>query len=384
MSYEFQSEKKLNLSQKRFKVHYVITAENEKLAREIAHDITVEQTVEFPFDLVPAFIKEQGIVGKIELCEKISDNKFLFIISYANETAGNELTQFLNVLFGNISIKPNIKIVKIDLNTKDNLEFKKFLPGPKFGVKKIRQLWGIENRPMICSALKPMGLSANDLAILAGEFALGKVDLIKDDHGLSNQEFSLFSERVELCQKKILKINPQTIYAPNITGPVNEIKKRAKFCKEMGVKALLISPALTGFDMIRELSTDEEINLPIIAHPAFMGSFVTSNNNGFSHEVMFGTLMRLIGADVSIYPNFGGRFSFSKSECLEIVKGCSEDYFDLSSIFPAPGGGMNFENIPMMKEVYGNDVIYLMGGGLFRAGNNLSESCLKLKKLICS
>jgi len=378
MTYQFQSENKLKLSGERFHVLYLITAASEKEARNKVLDITIEQTVEFPEDLVPEHIKGQGILGKIESFEAIGANQYQCKISFANEVAGDEITQFINVLFGNISLKPGIKIQKIELN--DGM--KSFLSGPRFGIQKARNFWGFGKGPLICSALKPMGLSANDLAFLAGEFAAGGVDIIKDDHGLANQKFSTFEERVEKCQNAVAKINPQTVYAPNVSGPMGEIKNRALFAKAIGCKALLISPALTGFEVVTSLANDDEINLPIMAHPAFIGGFVTSVENGFSHYALFGQMMRMIGADISIYPNFGGRFSFSKDECLSIVRGCTDELNGLAKIFPCPGGGMNFQNIPEMGEVYGNDVIYLMGGGLFRKGADLIQNTKDLKALV--
>ena len=379
MTYLFKSEKKLKLSGDRFKVFYSLFAKSEEIAREKAIDITIEQTVEFPGDLVPDNIKAEGILGKIESFKKISETQYDCEISFASEIAGNEITQLINVIFGNISLKPGIKIKKIELNQ----GLKTFIKGPRFGIKKIREAWDIHDRPLICSALKPMGLSANDLAILAGEFALGGVDLIKDDHGLANQSFSTFEERVEKCQKAILKNNLKTVYAPNISGSHDEIKKRALFAKDVGCRALLISPGLTGFDAVTMLANDHEINLPIIAHPAFIGSFLTNSENGFSHYALLGQMMRIIGADISIYPNFGGRFSFSKDECLSIVKGCTDPLQELAEIFPCPGGGMNFDNVSEMTKVYSRDVIYLMGGGLFKRGPDLVQNTRELKKLIC-
>jgi ribulose-bisphosphate carboxylase large chain len=73
---------------------------------------------------------------------------------------------------------------------------------------------------------------------------------------------------------------------------------------------------------MRSLAEDEEVNLPIISHPAFLGTMVTSPENGFSHAVIFGQLQRLAGADISIYPNYGGRFGFTRAECESISKSC--------------------------------------------------------------
>lgn len=376
--YQFETQNRLALSGKRFFVTYKIRADSLSHAQERAQDICVEQTVEFPAELVPAHIVAQGMMGKIESLDAASPNFYTAKISYAVEAASGELTQLLNVIFGNISIKPGIQIQ--DLKLEECLL--KFIKGPRFGVVGLRERLNIYNRPMICSALKPMGLSAEDLSVLAGQFAKGGVDLIKDDHGLANQEFSKFEERVEKCQKAIAKNNPESVYLPNITAPLGQVRERALFAKAQGCKALLISPMLVGWDAVRALSEDNEIDLPIMAHPAFIGSLVTSPENGMTHRVLFGTMMRLMGADISVYPNFGGRFAFSKEECLDIVRGCSEELSGLAPIFPCPGGGMTFQNVPEMLKVYGNDVIYLMGGGLFRRGIDLVQNTRELKSLV--
>ena len=43
----------------------------------------------------------------------------------------------------------------------------------------------------------------------------------------------------------------------------------------------------------------------------------------------------------------------------------------LKSIFPAPGGGMSLDKVPEMLETYGQDLIFLIGGGLFKHGPDL-------------
>ncbi|MEQ8221593.1 MAG: RuBisCO large subunit C-terminal-like domain-containing protein, partial [Candidatus Eremiobacterota bacterium] len=220
----------------------------------------------------------------------------------------------------------------------------------------------------------PVGLSSEGLASLAYQFALGGIDIIKDDHGLTNQPFAPFEERVTACAKAVEKANRETgyksIYVPNITAPLKELYKRVTFAKEAGAGAILVAPGITGFDTMKDLADDDRFSLPVINHPAFQGSFVLSKS-GISYYALFGQIARLAGADVTIYPNFGGRFSFSKGACKEILLGCTASMGHIKTIFPCPGGGMTFENIPDMAEFYGHDVIYLIGGGMFRHSNDL-------------
>lgn len=357
----------------RFTVSYMLSGD-EELAGKMARDICFEETVEFPEDLTPAGDIMEGIVGRIDDFKKIADRTFRADISYALETAGGDLVQFLTVVFGNISIKPGIRVDSLDLPR----DLVAWFRGPRFGAAGLREILGIRHRPLICTALKPMGLPPKDLAGQAYDFALGGIDLIKDDHGLADHAFCGFEDRVKYCAEAVGKANRSTglscAYVPNITGPAHEVRRRAEFAKREGAGGLLISPMLTGFDMMRLVAEDDGLALPIIAHPAFSGSFVTSGENGMSHRALYGQLMRLAGADASVFPNFGGRFSFSREECEEIVKGCREDIGGLKSILPAPGGGMTTDRARDLREIYGLDFILLIGAGLHRRGDDLTEN----------
>lgn len=364
----------------RFIIVYSITGTKKEVS-EKSKDICVEQTIEFPYNLVTDKYIKNTIVGRVESI-KTFGKKHLVSVSYANDTAGTELTQFLNVAFGNTSIKPGIRVER--LSPPAALLCK--LKGPRFGVSGIRKITGVYKRPLLCSALKPMGTSIKELAELAYKFALDGIDIIKDDHGLANQDFSPFEKRIESVCKAVNLANKETgfktLYAPNITADGMETIKRAKFAKTAGAKSLIISPGLAGFETMRMIAEDNSIGLPLFYHPALHGSYVINPDSGFSHFAFFGQLSRMCGADAVIFPNFGGRFSFSEAECNSIANGCMEKLGKLKPTLPGPGGGMTFERIPYMKKFYGNDAVFLMGGGLFAPGTDITENCRKFKELV--
>jgi ribulose-bisphosphate carboxylase large chain len=372
----------LNLSGDRFAVTYKLVAATEAEARQRAMDVALEQTVEFPEDLTPPGDIRQQIVGRIERLAPVADGRFEAVISYAIETAGGEFTQLLNVIFGNSSIKPGIRVERLDLPDSLLAGFR----GPRFGRQGLREYLGVTGRPLLCTALKPMGLSAADLADLAYQCALGGIDIIKDDHGLADQPFSPFEERVRRCAEAVARANRETgrrsIYMPNVTAPAGQVVARARFARQAGARGLLVCPGITGLDAMRTLADDDAVGLPVMAHPALQGPFVTSPDNGISHFALFGQIARLAGADATIYPNWGGRFSFSKAECQAIAAGSAEPMGPLLPIFPTPGGGMTLERIPELLEVYGQDVIFLVGGGLFKQGPDLVENCQYFLRMI--
>ncbi len=366
-----------SISDDRFVVTYRITG-SAKDALDVVKDICIEQTVEFPEELITdSFIREK-IFGRIESFTECGSNQFRAEISFLSEIAASEFTQFLNVILGNISLKPGIVVEDLALPQSMLCGFK----GPAFGVEGIRSLLDIYHRPLVASAIKPMGMNTGDFAILAKKLTAGGIDIIKDDHGLSNQSFSTFKERVRTISDIVNSgRDKRTLYLPNVTAPFNELAERAWYAKECGAGGVLISPALSGFDSMKYLADSSDFNLPIMSHPAFIGSFL-NGGTGFTHGVLLGKLMRLAGADITVYPNFGGRFSFTREQCLDIVNNCRCKIDHVKKILPAPGGGMNFSNIPEMTTFYGVDTLYLMGGGLFKRGADITGNCHELMNLV--
>ena len=70
----------------------------------VAEAIRVEQTIEFPHDLAPEWIQHE-VVGRVE---EISGDQVTIL--YDPRVAGGELTQLLNVLWGNVSLLSLIHI----------------------------------------------------------------------------------------------------------------------------------------------------------------------------------------------------------------------------------------------------------------------------------
>ena len=375
------TESSFPLSRERFSVVYRLVGDK-RTAYEKARDICLEQTVEVPNVLVPEGMIRDHIVGRVETFEARPEGGFSARISYAIEIAGGDLTQLLNVLFGNISLKAGIRAERLDLSESLLRSFR----GPRFGRPGLRALLGVPHRPLLCTALKPLGLSAEGLADLAYRFVLGGIEIVKDDHGLADQGFAGYRDRVRRCAEAVMRASRETgrraIYVPNVTAPFDEILARARFAKDHGAGGLLVAPGLTGLDAMRCLADDDGLALPIFSHPAFQGTYVLDPASGMSHRLLFGQLARLAGADATIYPNFGGRFGFTQEECQSIVQGTAMAMGPIRAIFPTPGGGMSLDRVPEMLGAYGPDVVLLIGGGLMTAGSDLIETCRRFRALI--
>ncbi len=363
----------LTVSGSRFQVRYQVLGD-EKTARARAEDICIEQTVEYPPDLVPEGGIREHVFGRIERFVSTGPDRYETVISYADEISGYELPQLVNVIFGNISMKPAIRAMELDLS--DNLLT--HFNGPRFGIAGLRELIAVPERPLLFTAIKPIGLSAQQLADMAYKFALGGLDIVKDDHGLADQPFAPFKERIKRVAEAVANANAKTglntLYAPNITGPAELLIERIHFAKEAGATALMFSPGHCGLDFVRRVAEDDSIALPVIAHPSFIGSFVLSPDFGVDYFVMHGQLMRLAGADVSIMPNYIGRFSYNFDGCQRVAQGCAIPMGHLKPAFPGPGGGVSPDSFHDMLDVYGKDVAFLIAGNLHRQSTDLTEN----------
>jgi ribulose-bisphosphate carboxylase large chain len=326
----------------------------------VAEAIRVEQTIEFPFDLAPTWIQEE-VVGRIEWIDgpRVS-------ISYDPRVVADDLVQLLNVLWGNVSLFPGVRVTDLTLPPSVLAAFR----GPRFGVTGLREMFDAVGRPLVCTALKPMGLPVADLARSAITLAEAGFDIIKDDHGLANQEWARWRERVRFVGDAVREASERSgtrsRYLPALNVPADRLFDAAHEAKAAGAGGLLILPGLTGFDAMRAIADDDSIGLPIMSHPSFLGSHVVSPRQGIDHGILLGTIARLAGADISIFPNHGGRFSFSPEQCLEIRDRCMAPLGGLAATWASPGGGMSLDRIPDMLEFYGNDVALLIGGALHR------------------
>ena len=355
----------LQISGERFTATYRLAMKHESDARSLAKHICAEQTVEFPVELIPEDDISRHIVGRIESLQRESD-AHIAVISYAVECVGGALPQLLNVLFGNCSLIPGVRLIDISLPTSMLDSWR----GPRFGVTGIRRLTQVSERPLTMTALKPMGQSVERLAIMASDFAASGIDFIKDDHGLASQPFCNFKERVQECSKSVQRANQDhgtsARYCPSLNVPADEIGAAARFARDQGVGGLLVLPGLCGFDTMRSLADDNDLGLPIISHPSFLGSHSNAGDGGIDPGVLFGTFMRLAGADIVVFPNYGGRFSVLPNVCQSIIDCLRAPMGAIAEALPAPAGGMKVERLPEMIGFYGSDVSLLIGGELHR------------------
>jgi ribulose-bisphosphate carboxylase large chain len=344
------------------RVSYHLTASDARDASHRARDIALEQTVELPASAVSPAIA-QRIVGRVESVDALPDGRWRAVIAFNPMVVGGDLPQLVNLLFGNISLKPGILLAAIEWPP----ELLTALGGgPRRGIAGLRDLTGTQGRALLCTALKPLGLSATELAERCYRFALGGIDLIKDDHSLVDQSPAPFRERVERCQDAVARANRETggnaLYFPNLTAGAAVALERADFARRAGCRGAVVNVLPAGLDAVRALAGAP--GLAIMAHPSLAGAFFHADH-GIAPEVLLGDIFRVAGSDAVIYPNVGGRFTFSDATCGAINDRLRRPLGDVRPAFPVPAGGLDTARVPHWVERYGADTIFLVGGSLY-------------------
>jgi ribulose-bisphosphate carboxylase large chain len=346
------------MASSRFQAVYHIRADAASIEAR-ARGIAVEQSVEMPPGAIadPAILRD--IVGTVEGIADLGDGLFEARVGLAEATVGDDAGQLLNMAFGNTSLHEDVVLHDLVLPPAMEAAF----GGPRHGLAGLRARAGTGPRALTCSALKPQGLDAAGLADLAERFARGGLDFIKDDHGLADQAYSPFTERVRACAAAVRRAaaatGRPTRYIPSLSGHFGEIERQLAMARAEGIDTVMIAPMIAGVSTLQGL---------VAAHPDF--AFVTHPTLSGAARVspaLFARLFRLFGADGVIFPNHGGRFGYSTRTCLEIAAAAREPWGEISASIPVPAGGMTLQRVDELLRFYGKDAMLLIGGALLSA-----------------
>ncbi len=327
------------------------------LARKRAEELAREQTVELPDAAVrDPRIRSQVIPAIAEL-RPSDDGGVRAVLAYDAALSAIDPSVLLNLLFGNSSLQPDVRLLDVELPEELRIGF----AGPRHGIAGLRALCGVRRGPLTASALKPLGLGPAELAELATRLARGGIDLIKDDHGLADHPFCPFEERVHAVCAALDRAADETghraRYAPHVLGDGDALRRQADVARQAGADALLCCPMLVGPSAFHHLAHGLWDG-PLIAHPALAGA------GAIAPDLLLGRLFRLFGADASIYPHLAGRFAWSAATVERLLERLRGAWPPLRPALPVPAGGMDLERVPELVATCGPDVMLLIGGSL--------------------
>ncbi|PFG06949.1 2,3-diketo-5-methylthiopentyl-1-phosphate enolase [Bacillus sp. es.034] len=335
----------------------------EKKAEGIALGLTVGSWTELPLLEQEQLRKYKGRVVSVEEKEEGSWGEVK--IGYPSHNYSNDIPAILTTVFGKLSLDGEVKLLDLEFSE----DLKRSFPGPRFGIEGIRELTGVHGQPLLMSIFK--GVIGRDLTFLENQLraqALGGVNVVKDDEILFDNSLTPFFERVR-TGKKVLddvleETGKRTLYAVNLTGKTSQLRDKARKARELGADALLFNVFSYGLDVLQELREDPEISLPIMAHPAFAGAAAASPVYGVSYSLWLGKLLRMAGADFSLFPSPYGSVALEKSNVLSISHELTKDDEHLKRTLPVPSAGIHPALVPLLVKGFGTDCVINAGGGI--------------------
>lgn len=268
--------------------------------------------------------------------------------------AGNlfELSQFSGLKLLDLELPPS---------------FGKAYPGPQFGVEGTRRLSGVHGGPLIGTIVKPsVGLTPEETAGLVGRLAEAGLDFVKDDELMADPPHSPLEQRAKAVMRVInahaQRTGKKLMYAFNITGEVDEMKRRHDFVLAEGgtlVMASLNSIGLPGLAALRRHS-----QLPIHGHRNGWGMLSRCPALGVSF-IAAQKLWRLAGADHLHTNGLRNKFSEEDDSVVASARACLEPMFGGRQAMPVLASGQWAGQAPDTYCRVGSlDLIYLCGGGI--------------------
>jgi ribulose-bisphosphate carboxylase large chain len=341
----------------RFTVTYRIRSDAASIEAR-AQTIAVEQSVEMPLSAIAEPEVLRDVVGVVESIEDCGDGNYDVQIGLAIATTGLEAGQLLNMVYGNTSLHEDVLLLDVEVPPEIAAAF----GGPRHGIEGLRGRVHAYGRALTCSALKPQGVTPARLAELAQQFANGGIDFIKDDHGLADQTYSPFADRVAAIAPAV----GRTHYVPSLSGDLDMMRRQIDTAQRHGIDTVLIAPMIAGWATMQAL-VRQYPGVAFIAHPTMGGAA------RIMPDLLIGKLFRLLGADAVIFPNHGGRFGYSPETCRRLAEVAREPWRGMRSVLPVPAGGMTLDRVPEMLDFYGADAMLLIGGSLLAARERLAQ-----------
>jgi len=271
--------------------------------------------------------------------------------------------QLLSSVAGNIfGLKEIASLKLLDLILPE--KYVQSFSGPALGIKGVRRLTGVFDRPLIGCIIKPkLGLDFKAHAKVAYEVFKGGVDFVKDDENLTNQTFNPFKERVEEVMKVCINVSKHLnkIYAFNVTGPTEIMLERAEFVKDSGGNCVMVDFLTAGFGGLQALR-NKNYGLIIHGHRAMHAAF-TRGNQGISMLVL-AKLARLAGVDSLHTGTVVGKMEGGEEEIKKINQFLLSEWYGIKPVLPVASGGLYPGLVPNLIKILGKDVLLNFGGGI--------------------
>ena len=240
-------------------------------------------------------------------------------------------------------------------------------PGPKFGINGTRKMADVYGRPLIGTIIKPsIGLNLEDYRPVVRQLAEAGLDFIKDDELCANPPYAPFEERVRIVMEEIERVadktGKKTMYAFNITGDIDEMKRNHDIVFNAGGTCVMVSINSVGLPSVAHIRNYTE--LPVHGHRNQWGAMTRSPLLGMSFTV-YQKLCRLAGVDHLHTNGLNSKFAENNDSVATSIRDCLTPLLGGYEVMPVLSSAQWAGSaIPTYKAVPSVDILHLAGGGI--------------------
>lgn len=242
-------------------------------------------------------------------------------------------------------------------------------PGPRFGPAGTRRLAGVKRGPLIGMIVKPsVGLTPEGTAALAAEMADAGIDFIKDDELQADGPACPFEDRaravMDALNRHADRAGRKVMFAFNLTGEVDEMRRRHDLVRDLGGTCVMISMIPAGLTGMLALSRHSE--LPIHAHRNGWGAMSRHPMLGWSYTA-WSKLWRVAGADHLHVNGLANKFCEADESVIASARSCLTPLMDGHPMIAMPvfsSGQTAAQAAPTYAALGSTDLIHAAGGGI--------------------
>ncbi|WP_418320845.1 ribulose-bisphosphate carboxylase large subunit family protein [Piscinibacter sakaiensis] len=287
-------------------------------------------------------------------------------IAFPVDNIGANLPTLLATVAGNLyelGELTGVRLLDLELPTSYAQRF----PGPRFGVAGTRAKAGVFGRPLIGTIIKPsIGLDAAQTAALVDTLLAGGIDFIKDDELTADPAHAPFEQRLAavmpVVHRHADRLGRMPMYAINISGTVDEMRRRHDQVLRAGGTCVMASINWVGFSTVQHLREHGE--LPIHGHRNGWGALTRSPELGMSFAA-YNKLWRLAGVDQLHVGGPRGKFCEPDATVIEAARSCLKSFGGSTPVMPVFSSGQWAGHAPELFAALGStDLMHLAGGGI--------------------
>ena len=303
-------------------------------------------------------------------------------IAFPIDNVGANLSTLLATIAGNLfelGELTGLRLLDFDMPESYAGQF----PGPKFGISGTRELAGISGRPFIGTIIKPsIGLLPHQTAELVDSLCAADIDFVKDDELMADPPYAPFEQRLKavmpVIERHADRMGRKTMYAINITGTIDEMRRRHDLVLQAGGTCVMASLNWTGISAIQHLR--QHTALPIHGHRNGWGLFTRHPALGFEFAA-YQKVWRLAGADHLHVNGIRNKFWEPDESVIASARSCLAAFAGVQPLMPVFSSGQWAGQAPdTYAGLQSTDLMYLAGGGIIGHPQGIAAGVASLRE----